>query len=104
MNVIASLLFGLLLILVVLWNLLLHRLLHCLRTDHEHTYEELGRPHVIMNNTIRTALATVKFIIGEGAGKVGDPHVVRLARSMKRIFLGTIVVLVLALVMIALRY
>lgn len=62
MNEIVPVLFGVLMCSVFFWFYLCHRMFGILRTRHPEKYEAMGKPTLIMNNSISNNLSFIKFL------------------------------------------
>ncbi len=65
-------------------GLALHtRFLRELRLRHADIWESLGRPTLIMNNSISNGLAVLRFLWRRDYESIDDPEFVRLARRLR---------------------
>ena len=75
-------LFGGLFILVFTWFYLCHRMFAILKKRHPDKYEALGKPSLILNNTISNNLLFIKFLFGRGWRELNDKGASALGNSM----------------------
>src|SRR5205823_3286120 len=71
-------LFFVLLACVVVWFILITRLFRLLRTRHPAVYDSLGRPTLILNNSIRNGWLFTRFLLGGHFRDIDDTETVRL--------------------------
>ena len=90
-------LFFVLLACVVVWFILITRLFRLLRTRHPAVYDSLGRPTLILNNSIRNGWLFTRFLLGGHFRDIDDTETVRLCQFM-RVFAICYLVLFIALV------
>ena len=62
MNEAFSAIFGLLMAMVFIWFILLKAIFIRLEKKHHEKYEEMGKPGLFWNNSMKTGFATLKFI------------------------------------------
>ncbi|MDF1822529.1 MAG: hypothetical protein P1U64_13180 [Alcanivoracaceae bacterium] len=68
-------------ILLIIHFITLHDFEDHLRTSHPALWKELGRPHVIKNNTPKNAMRTVKYIHSKKWMELDDEKAEELAKS-----------------------
>jgi len=59
------------------------RLERLLRTRQPEVYHSLGRPALILNNTVKNGWAFLRFLLGGHFQEIDDPEIVRLCRLMR---------------------
>ena len=55
-----------------------HRIFNTLATRHPRKYKELGKPHLVFNNTFSNNILFLRFLFGRHWGELGDPKLSRL--------------------------
>jgi hypothetical protein len=83
---ISAILFSVLVVSAITWLILILRLFHILRTRHAEIYDTLGRPSLILNNTIRNNFTTLRFLLGGHFRQLRDPELLRLGAFMQILF------------------
>src|SRR5947208_15116703 len=76
-------LFFVLLACVVVWFILITRLHRLLRTRHPHVYDSLGRPTLILNNSIRNGWLFTRFLLGGHFEEIEDGETLRRCQFMR---------------------
>jgi hypothetical protein len=72
------------LVVSVVFGLAMHsRLLRDMRSRHPGVWESLGRPTLVVNNTISNGLAVQRFLWRKEYEALGDPEFERLARRLR---------------------
>jgi hypothetical protein len=91
--------FGLLLLFacLVVWFPLVAHLHRLLRTRHPDVYDALGRPTLILNNTIKNGWLFTRFLLGGHFEDIDDREIVLLCRFL-RVFAFAYLALFLAIV------
>jgi hypothetical protein len=82
-NTLGPLLFMVLMICVVVWFVLVARLHRLLRTRHPNVYDSLGRPTLILNNTIRNGWLFTRFLLGGHFQDINDRETLWLCQFMR---------------------
>jgi hypothetical protein len=77
------LLFVILLVCVIIWFVLVTRLFRLLRTRHPDVYDSLGRPTLILNNSIRNSWLFTRFLLGGHFEAIDDGETLRLCQFMR---------------------
>ncbi len=90
--------FGLMLISVFIWFGFCIRLFKLLETRHPKKYDAMGRPSLIMNNSISNNILFAKFLFKQEYRELNDPLIVKLGEFMRR-FLVVFLVVFLFLVL-----
>jgi hypothetical protein len=85
------LLFGILLTMVLVWFGLLARLFRTLRADHPATYERLGSPTLIYNNSLKNNWLLFRFLYRNEFNVLGDMSLGRFCRWLKIFLAGYLV-------------
>jgi hypothetical protein len=88
---------------VVVWFVLVARLHWLLRRRQPEVFDSLGRPTLILNNTVGNGWAFLRFLLGGHFRKIDDPAIVRLCRFMRVFFFVYCVLFVTLLVFLALQ-
>jgi hypothetical protein len=94
----SSIFFVILALVFVAGFALTHAVLRRLRARHADTWEALGRPTLIMNNSISNSLAVIRFIFRRDYSDWDDPEFTRMADSLRvfwivyTIFFGLIII------------
>ena len=78
----SSVLFAALFVQVGLWFWLSRKMFRLLAVRHPQKYEEMGRPTVFLNNSIKNGWAFTRFFYGRHYVSLGDPEVNRVAGLM----------------------
>jgi hypothetical protein len=76
----------------------MHFFLRCLRLHHVATWQHLGTPTLVMNNTIRSGLSVMRWLWKKEYVALEDPHLTRFAQAMiayQMLYLVVFVVVVL---------
>ena len=74
--------FGILFCSVLVWFFLCHRLFKILETMHPEKYESMGKPSLIMNNTVSSNITFMKFLFKREWSELEDSGVATLGKSM----------------------
>lgn len=82
MKEIFPIIFGILFCSVFVWFFLCHRLFKILETRHPATYEAMGKPSLIMNNSISNNISFMKFLFGGQWRDLEDDRLTKLSKSM----------------------
>jgi len=83
---------------VIVWFVLVARLHRLLRTRHPNIYDSLGRPTLILNNSIKNGALFIRFLLGGHFESIDDGETLRLCRFM-RVFAFCYLVLFVATAM-----
>ena len=75
-------LFGILFCSVLVWFYLCHKIFGILRTRHPEKYEEMGKPTLIMNNSISNNLSFIKFLFKREWLELNDEGLSKLGNAM----------------------
>lgn len=75
-------LFGVLFCSVFVWFFLCYRLFKILETRHPETYIAMGKPSLIMNNSISNNISFMKFLFKRGWRDLNDDGLARLGNTM----------------------
>lgn len=78
MNDVFFIVLGLLMAMVLIWFVLLKAILIRLERKHPEKYEEMGKPSLFWNNSMKTGYATLKFIGRREHKVLGNPGLSRL--------------------------
>ena len=88
--------FGILFCSVFIWFFLCYRLFNILETRHPEKYESMGKPSLIMNNSLSGNIAFLKFLFKREWRDLDDSGLAVLSKSMLVFFaLYTVVFLAL---------
>src|SRR4051812_11754041 len=68
---------------MILWFVLVARLHRLLRTRHPNVYDSLGRPTLILNNSLQNSGLFLRFLFGGHFESIDDGETVRLCRFMR---------------------
>lgn len=74
--------FGILFCSVFVWFFLCYRLFKILETRHPEKYESMGKPSLIMNNSISSNITFMKFLFKREWKELDDTGLELLGRSM----------------------
>ena len=74
--------FGILFCSVLVWFILCHRFFKILETRHPEKYESMGKPSLIMNNSISNNLSFMKFIFRKEWKQINDNGLAFLSLGM----------------------
>jgi hypothetical protein len=89
----------LLVLLLLPGGIVLHaRFLRALRQSHPRAWESLGRPTMVLNNTIRNSRATQRFLRRREYGALADPRLSALCNVL-RVYTRVYTILLWALVL-----
>jgi len=80
-------LFGLLFASVFVWAALCYWLFKRLETQHPEKYEAMGKPSLIMNDSLSNNIYFMKFLFKREYNDLNDPSITRLAQFMRVFFL-----------------
>lgn len=64
------------------WFYLCHQMFKILRERHPETYEAMGRPSLVLNNSISNNVAFLRFLCARGWRYLGDPQLAGLGKCM----------------------
>jgi len=78
MNEVFFIVFGVLMAMVLIWFVLLKAIFIQLERKHPEKYEEMGKPSLFWNNSIKTGYATLKFIGRREHKDLGNPKLSKL--------------------------
>ena len=92
MSALLPILFVALVVSAVIGLILQHSFLTRLRTRHVQTWEALGRPALLLNNSLTNSVAVLRFLWRREYCALGDSQSVRLASTL-RVFLAVYVLL-----------
>ena len=84
--------FSVMFISVFVWFGLCVRLFRLLETRHPDKYNAMGRPSLIMNNSISNNILFMKFLFKREYSELNDPSVSRLGQLMRAFFFVFLVV------------
>ncbi|MCL1050455.1 hypothetical protein L2755_12565 [Shewanella abyssi] len=87
MTEVFPILFGLLFLSVLVWFFLCHRLFKILELRHPEKYESMGKPSLIMNNSISNNMAFMRFLFKSEWRELDDSGVTSLSKGMLVFFL-----------------
>jgi hypothetical protein len=96
-QMVSPVLFFILMGCVIVWFALVVRLHRLLRTRHPDVYDALGRPTLILNNSIKNGWLFTRFLLGGHFENIDDGETLQLCRFM-RAFAFCYLVLFVALV------
>ncbi len=82
MKEIFPILFGILFCSVFIWFYLCHKMFGILRIRHPKKYEAMGKPSLIMNNSISNNLLFMKFLFKREWQELNDNGLATLGKSM----------------------
>lgn len=82
MNEVFPILFGILFCLVFVWFYLCNRMFKILRIRHPEKYEAMGKPSLIMNNSISNNLSFMKFLFKREWQELNDQSLATLGNGM----------------------
>ena len=68
---------------VIVWFVLVARLHRLLRTRHPNIYDSLGRPTLILNNSLQNSGLFLRFLLGGHFESIDDGETLRLCRFMR---------------------
>ena len=71
--------FGAMFFIVLIWFALLKTIFTKLQRAHPEKYKQMGEPSLFMNNSIKTGLATLKFIGKREHNMLNDPALSKLS-------------------------
>lgn len=71
--------FGAMMFMVLIWFVLLKIIFSKLQSSHPEKYKQMGEPSLFMNNSMKTALATLKFIGKREHNHLNDPALTKLS-------------------------
>lgn len=97
MKEVLPIMFGVLFCSVFVWFFLCYRLFKILETRHPDKYESMGKPSLIMNNSLSTNITSMKFLFKREWRELEDSGLAKLGKSMLAFF-AAYMVLFLALV------
>lgn len=86
MNDVFPILFGVLFLSVFVWFFLCYRLFRILETRHPDKYESMGKPGLIMNNSLSTNITFMTFLFKREWRELNDPGLATLSKSMMVFF------------------
>ena len=84
-------LFGTLFCAVIVWFYLCNRMFKTLETRHPEAYEAMGKPSLIMNNSISSNIAFIKFLFGRNWKVLKDEGLSKLGNTMLIFFMVYVV-------------
>lgn len=79
MGQIFPVLFGLMMVMGLTWLVLLKAIFSCLEKHHPEKYEEMGKPSLFWNNSMKTGYTTLKFISKREHKTLGNSFLSRLS-------------------------
>jgi len=82
MKEIFPILFGILFCSVFVWFYLCNKIFDILRTRHSEKYDAMGKPSLIMNNSISNNLLFMKFLFKREWQELNDEGLANLSKSM----------------------
>ena len=85
--------FGTLFISVFIWFALSYKMFKLLETRHAKKYSAMGKPSLIMNNSISNSFAFMKFLFKREYLELNDPELSKLAKFMRAFFVLYLVLL-----------
>jgi len=74
--------FGVLFFSVFVWFFLCYRLFKILETRHPEKYESMGKPSLIMNNSLSSNITFMKFLFKREWRELGDSVLAKLGKAM----------------------
>lgn len=74
--------FGILFCSVFVWFFLCYRLFKILETEHPEKYESMGKPSLIMNNSLSGNIAFMKFLFKREWRDLGNSSLTSLSKTM----------------------
>ena len=86
---------------MVVWFILVARLNWLLRRRQPEVFDSLGRPTLILNNSVENGWAFLRFLLGGYFRKIDNPEIVSLCRFMRVFFFTYCVLFVTLLVFLA---
>lgn len=86
MNETFAIIFGILFCSVFVWFYLCHRMFKALRTRHPEKYESMGRPSLIMNNSLSNNISFMKFLFKREWQDLNDSSLASLGKGMLAFF------------------
>ncbi len=74
--------FGLLFCMVFIWFYLCNKMFNILRTRHPEKYEAMGKPTLIMNNSLSNNISFIKFLFKREWRELNDDGAASLGKGM----------------------
>jgi len=74
--------FGVLFFSVFVWFFLCYRLFKILETRHPEKYESMGKPSLIINNSLSSNITFMKFLFKREWRELGDSVLAKLGKAM----------------------
>ena len=74
--------FGVLICSVFVWFFLCYRMFKILETRHPETYEAMGKPSLLMNNSISNNISFIKFLFTRSWKGLNDEGLASLGNAM----------------------
>ena len=79
MEEVFPIIFGAMMFMVLIWFVLLKIIFSKLERSHPEKYKQMGEPSLFMNNSMKTGLATLKFIGKREHNQLNDPALSKLS-------------------------
>ncbi len=68
------------------------KLFYLIEQNHPDKYHDIGKPHLLKNNTLFTNVALMRYLFKKEWTLLDDPELTSLSTSMRRIFVTTLLV------------
>ena len=91
---IVAVVFALMFAAIIAWLVSVHLVLRRVQRAHPELYEDMGRPHVILNNTPQNNGPVLSLILGRGYRGLQDPVLERLGDRARIVFFAACVLIV----------
>jgi hypothetical protein len=79
MEEVFPIIFGTMMFMVLIWFILLKIIFSKLERSHPEKFKQMGEPSLFMNNSMKTGLATLKFIGKREHNQLNDPALTKLS-------------------------
>ena len=86
MKKVFPIMFGILFCLALVWLFLCYRLFKILETRHPEKYQSMGQPTLMINNTLLTNIALIKFLFKREWRDLDDSELTTLSKAMLVLF------------------
>jgi hypothetical protein len=96
--------FGVMFVSVFVWFGLCHRLFKLLEARHPEKFSEMGRPSLIMNNSVSNNISFMKFLLKREYRELNAPLISNLGRAMRVFFVVFCVVFMFLFLGVPLGY
>ncbi len=73
-------------VMVLVWFRQITRLFSYLEQNHLVEYESMGKPNLILNNTPKSNIAFLRFLLSNRPCELGDAHLAKWCGFLKRFF------------------